>query len=767
MRNIFLTLTLTFSIVNGVYSQKSMIQGIVVDTKMVPVEFASVVLMTSDSAHIEGWGAMTDSLGCFGINEPSDINVGYVFVSALGYCDTYIRIPSDRKLPVIVLPESFIQLSEVSVEAKQVLAKTNKQIILPSEVQRQSSSSGFDLLSVLPLPQVTVDRLRKTITVQGRGEAQVRINNLRATTEEVFSLRPSDVIRVEFFDMPGGQYGAEEELAVVNFIVKRREGGGYVSVNTNNGLNSRNGMNSLVAKLNYKKSSFGVSYAFPYDNTARKRYDRISMFNFPTYSVTRNSVGIDRKVISYNNDFQLSYNLASQDSYMFNVVFKGELLHLDNYPTSIISYLGDESSQTYSESSQYFRTRSYSLDVYYEKKLLNNQKLFANIVGNRNGNDYDRWFKETGEAGLDYDYRSIIDGYRYSIIGNMVYEKSWGENLLDIGGRFSYGYAHNEYKGTNRYSDIIKNNSLYLYAQFTGKLGQLSYNINLGGYRYFYDISEGIFDFYHFRGDLGVTYPIGTLGSVGYRFVSRPVTPMISQLSGASQEDDRFQVRFGNPRLRPYREYMNQFNLNMKVKHLSFAFSPFFEINDNPIMGETQAIDDKILIVPENQREFTRYGIAIDLSLPLFDKFLVLRGSGEMAVNRSEGADYTHRLTTWYGTIQALFTYRNWNLILSAHNRSVTLWGETIAKGAKGQLVELDYTYKAIKVGIGVDSPFEKEWNKITQIVSSINPSKEWMRTSGSQVIYLNLSWDFTFGKKSRSHLRKLNNRDTDGGALF
>ena len=51
---------------------------------------------------------------------------------------------------------------------------------------------------------------------------------------EITSLRPKDILRVEYYDMPTGKYANDK--AVMNYIVKTYTSGGYTQVDALQGV---------------------------------------------------------------------------------------------------------------------------------------------------------------------------------------------------------------------------------------------------------------------------------------------------------------------------------------------------------------------------------------------------------------------------------------------------------------------------------------------------------------------------------------------------
>ena len=147
-----------------------------------------------------------------------------------------------------------ISLQEVEVKAARVIRKADRQTIYPTEVQKNSSSSGYSILQKLALPNIRVDETSCSVSaVDGRGTVQLRINGIIVGRDEMLAADPSSVTRIDFIDNPGVRYG--EGIVYVIDIRTRRDDEGYTAgVSLTNALTSKIGNDLVYGKWNRKKS---------------------------------------------------------------------------------------------------------------------------------------------------------------------------------------------------------------------------------------------------------------------------------------------------------------------------------------------------------------------------------------------------------------------------------------------------------------------------------------------------------------------------------
>ena len=201
------------------------ISGRLVDERHKPLPYANVVLQQTDSTFVKG--ETSDEKGSFRFSKVVAGNYRLV-ISSMGYESLYLNLQGiigSVDLGTLTMKEASEVLEEVNVTANAIVKKVDKQIVFPTKNQLKSSSSGYDLLAKLLLPDLRIDPIQNKIATLDGGKVEIRINDVKATQAQVSSLRPSEVLRIEYVDNPGIRYGDNQVEAVINYIVKRQVSG--------------------------------------------------------------------------------------------------------------------------------------------------------------------------------------------------------------------------------------------------------------------------------------------------------------------------------------------------------------------------------------------------------------------------------------------------------------------------------------------------------------------------------------------------------------
>ena len=155
--------------------------------------------------------------------------------------------------------EKAVTLGEVVVKAAKVINKMDGMELYPTEVQKKSSTNGYDILQKLSLPNIKIDAATHQVSAaDNKGEVQIRINGIVVGRQEMLSLDPKSIARINFINNPGVRYG--DNIAYVIDITTRRADNGYtIGTNITATLTSPQGDGTAYGKWNKGKSELSLS----------------------------------------------------------------------------------------------------------------------------------------------------------------------------------------------------------------------------------------------------------------------------------------------------------------------------------------------------------------------------------------------------------------------------------------------------------------------------------------------------------------------------
>lgn len=757
----------------GMQAQTLSVKGCVTDTQKEAIIAANVSLWTLDSTLVAG--VTSDAQGKFALTKikSGDYRLS---ISFIGYRSEILLLNLNKSLDLgnVLLEEDAVGLSEVTVSASNVLQRVDRQIILPTEAQLKRSFGAYDLLDNLGIARLQVDKLSNAMNISGGGEVQTRINGIKVTDKELAAVRAKDILRVEFIEDPGKQYGEEELGAVVNLILRRRETGGMVNFQLSDSPHVLWGENFLAAKFNYKNSEWGIDYF----NKNSKYHNRVvshETFHLGNETIDRLKEGIESESpsLGITNNVNLTYNLTKTDKYVFNAIFRNSIY---NRPyNKQLNRMWAEGSVESILSYTNAHTSSYSpaLDLYFQRHLPGQQNIQLNLTGtlihSKNNRDYKEYKDQNAPLA---DILSLITGDKRSIIGEAIYEKNFENIKLNGGARHYQMRTENEYRGSNPTTSEMNQAQTSAFFEVQGKVKDFGYAGSVGMTRaWFKERSEG-HTYYTFTPTVRLSYNLKKAGFLRYRFNISPAIPSLGSLTDVEQAIDTIQIVRGNPLLRTYQQFTNSLSYSFTKKKLNVNLSLRHQYYDNPIMESVFVENGKLILKDENQKSYQNFNAELmvganGMSVLGLKDFLTLYATVGCARTLSEGLDYSHKYNDFYYNLMVQLQYNNF--VLAGQYRKVQnyLFGETIVKGENQTVILGMYTKKNFQVGIGMMFPFTNNYKTGKERISEVAPfrSETFVKEAG-QMLMLRLGYTFEFGRKHKAGNKGLDNSDTESGII-
>lgn len=749
-----------------IIAQNLQLRGRIVSGKE-PVEFANVILQTKDSAFVSG--GITDQRGRFNMNNLQKGNY-QLQISGLGYETRQISLQdftATLDLGTISIDSAAVALQEVTITATPVINQPDRKLIFPTAHQLKASADGLTLLQRLQLSRIQVDPVRHTITSSNQGDVQLRINGAKAEIQEILALRPEDVIRIEYHDEPSLRYG-DNTAAVIDYIVRRHQTGGYIGINISTSPHTIFGNNNATAKINHKKSEWGINYYGGYRSMKkywRENYETFNYENAPSF--TRVEEGIPDKLKLHWDNLTMSYSYQETEKWFVNVALRGSFRG-DKPNTQSILYPADNPDNSvtmkdYTTSD----SKSPSIDVYLQRNLKNKQAIILNTVGTYIHTYDNRTYEEKKHSEIVTDIYSAIRGKKYSFIGEGIYEKRFTGSKLSAGVRHQQSLTENKYAGTSSAETQMQEAYTSAYIEYSSKIKKFNYSLGLQGSRSWFNQEGEGYQKYSFLPRLRLAYNFSDNAFIRYQGQISKGTPALSDLNNVEQLIDSLQVRRGNPGLKMSTVYNNTLNVDYRKGLFSSSLYLLYQYQHKPNMEETYREGGLFIRTIANQRSWQKVNPEIEIKVGPIKDILSLSVSTGINYFDSRGYNYHHTYTNWYYCASAMASYKNWSAYFEIRNHRNDFYGETLNYGENFSLLNISYRLKQINVGVMCLNPFSDNYRIGNENFSPIASSKNWKYIKESSRLFaVTFSWNFSFGRKYESAEKRLHNEDNNAGTL-
>lgn len=367
------------------------------------------------------------------------------------------------------------ELEKVVVRHPILTRKDDHIHAIPTKEQRKHAVTGYDLLSNLMIPGVSVERSTGNVTTPN-GAATLYIDGREADFREVQALRPKDISSVDFFDVPTGKYA--KDAYAINIKIKPLNNGGYTQLDASQKVGYLHGDYNLVSKFVTGTKSLNLWAGYSLENP-KSSMEENEHFVFPDYQLNRqeyyNNAGhrqTEEYVQASISNRGMKYIWMLRSGMAWNTLRKDVNNGMTDYwktnaPAKNGRILNIDSRNTSYRPSVYF----YGLHT-----ISNTKSLDYTFDGYYSRNDYNRFYDEN-----DMSFRSIVKEDYYYIKANANYSMTFRHGNRLAFSLFEFmRMSDSEYIGTSTSNQNLHSSETILFADYSQRLGRFFFDINPG-----------------------------------------------------------------------------------------------------------------------------------------------------------------------------------------------------------------------------------------------------------------------------------------------
>ena len=653
-------------------------------------------------------------------------------------------------------PNDSVQLEEVVVRGARVVNRTDGKLIFPSEEMTKSATSGYNLLKMLPLPNVKVDDINESITAANSliGAVQVRINDVEASTADIQSLQPREVEKVEFIDRPGVRYG--EGVGIVINIITRKVTSGYV-IGASGTLVPKADMvkGNAYTKLNSGNNELSLNYSgyYSHSNGMSTVENADYLMSDNTYNkVERNT----NDIINRNtmHDIQARYSMINADGTAFLTTLSTSI---DNNPRYFnktdVAYSDGRNTTEIIDNSE--KTLSPLLDLYFSTKIGNSQSLIANATGSYTHTDYAYQFTSDDTS---FGYNTL--GKAWSLKSEAIYENRMKPFTLSTGLRYVQKYIDNDYSGDANLVSQIHSSNIYAFSQIQGSLGKIGYMVGLGLSREYYRQGETKYDRVWLRPKLNLSLPLSQRIRLNYTLTSAPASSKLQNMSGMSIITNGMESSEGNPELIMERRDDHTLTLSYQSSRLYTQLMSFYRHNDHPAMQHVRRTEDgRFAKTFLEGRRIDMLMLQSYTNCDIIPQHLNAYLSAEMLNIWNDGQDYSHRLPSFNFNMGLTAWLGNWTIMAAMDNGFHFMENEYESRNIFTDIISVSYKYKNLTANIFCQNLFKRN-GKIEEVENHNRLAHKLLvarNRNTSNAIGIKLTWTLSKGRNFKGI-----DRDTD-----
>lgn len=662
-------------------------------------------------------------------------------------------------------------LQTVEVKAARIIDKPDGKIILPSTAQLEHSANVYQLLSMMPMPGLKVDATARTIApVMSDGSVQIRIDGVKATSNDLAALDTKRIKSIEYIDNAGLRYGDGIKY-VVNLHTRRSTQGYDLGLDATNALTDWQGNNTVFGNYNSGNSQLKLSYNFGYQDFKGYRDEQIADYTLSDNSVERvTRSDQQRRDRDFGHDIQLTYNLTDTLDNVFQASLSTSLDHTpwqkDVKLITTQTILPAATTPTSQTATQIDKSHSVTpvLDLYLFRHLGTHQTLTANATTTYiYSNDYSSYDELS-------PYAYWVDGHTWSLWSEAIYSNRLKPFTLSAGANYQQKYTDNTYTGDVDSENKTITSQVYLFSQLSGKLWHFSYTAGVGYNNLHYRQGDHSYDFHFFRPKFSLSWAIVKQFTFSYSFETSQWISRVAMLSDTRIRQNAREWTVGNPDLHQPKRQEHTWMLSYTSPSFYNSLMAYYRRNPHSNMAlYTRTADDQFLYTQTNQRAINLLYVSDQMQWTVVpDRFIVNANAGIFRCF-NYGDDYRHHYTGYTGGIDAQWFLGNWSLVGSFDGGWRWLEGETKGNNSATYALQVGYRYKTWNFTLSCLNPFTSNprMHKAELINRNLHKTDMMYSRNQGQKIALTVTWHLSGGKQYREVNRRMNRKvDTDTGII-
>ena len=660
-------------------------------------------------------------------------------------------------------------LNEIVVHAPKVIRKSDMDVYYPSRSAVENSRNGMQLLTNLMIPSLSVTEALGAVTAAGQS-VQIRINGREASVDQLKTLLPSTIRRIEWIDNPGLRYGGANY--VLNVVVANPTLGGSLQTQVRQALNTAWGEYFADSKFNNGPSQIEVGGIFKLTDKVRSHRDYKETFTFPDgKTLTRTETPLGGHIDSNFGRFWSSYSYIIPDTTTFYTSASYEPTFADDFTSNGLLSLSDGSDDICLTDYRGSRGTTAKYSAYLEHNFANRQTLVVDFNSSFYfGKSYSDYIESIPDNGLTTtDIHTMIRDRNQAYAIEADYIRKWQNSRLTAGASYKANRNRSVYDNLGGEIFHQRQDRVYLFTEYYQKIDKVTLTAGVGAQYtdYLFKETDQGSHSWNIRPQATITYRINDRHQLRLSFQSWQSAPSLAESNVAPQQIDGFQWRIGNPELKTASSYMLTLRYNFTLPHTDGTFGIRAFTSPNAITPYLYWNENKLITSYENSRGLRNLTFFLSPQIEIIPDWMMASGHIQYRVERMRGTGYKLYNHNWSGNVSVMFSHWGFEAMGQYVRAQHDLWGEKISWGENLSIIQLSYNWNNWQFGAGVIMPFGK-YDQGSRMLSKWNTNEQHMRID-MKMPYINISYNLQWGRQKRGAQKLIDteantDRSTAGG---
>ncbi|MGA9212607.1 outer membrane beta-barrel protein [Kaistella sp.] len=674
----------------------------------------------------------------------------------------FAQTNNDKVLDIEADTLNIKQIQEVLIKAQKKKQFSDHANYTFDKEALEKARHSKDLLTTLP--ELQLDPISSTVTSIKGGKILFLINGIEGSDNQIKSIAPTNIVRIEYFDIPPARYSQRADT-VVNIITRNPEVGYSYGTDLTSALTTGFVNGSAYAGYTKGKNDFGLEYSINLRDYDSRIVDK-------TYEYDLNQIhyrSAERQKDHFGYTYQnigLRYANVDAGKYVFqaklNMVLNSSFLKGIGQSIFTMDNTENLHSTIHNNNSNYTNP---TLDLYYSKNIGKRDELSLNLIGsfyNTKSYQFDREWRVSDNTDV-FNNDMNLKATQTGIVGEVAYVHNFDNGKLSSGYRVSNTSIDNDLVnllGAAKYS--VNYLEQYLYTEYSGKKNKFSYRLGMGLTQIHNKSAEITQDNWAPTPKVVLSYELPK--NQFLRFVTQYTSqsPFASALSSNVVQVVPNIVQKGNPYLKAQHLFKNNLTYSFSNKYFDANATLFYNIVDK-YFAQFYQLDLETggyALTYENAKSYNEKGVQISGSIkPFGNNLLVLKTYISPTATKLVSINGTGYKRNFVRNNFALISqYKNFSAYYQFNFPVFSLNGSFLNKDENQSHFFAAYQYKSWTFTTGmywIGMPSKYNTRSLSgDLVAYTNETNIY---NNKNMFVLGLSYDFSSGKKIQIQ-KKLNN---------
>ncbi len=409
------------------------------------------------------------------------------------------------------------------------------------------------------------------------------------------------------------------------------------------------------------------------------------------------------------------------------------------------------------------------IDFYTSFRPTERQTLIFDVAGswNKSSQHYTNAFPEK-----IFNYTG--KGKSRAFSAGILYENALKPFTFTFGANYKQQYISNHYAGDVNQHSRLRSSHLISFAEITGKLWKVTYQLGTGVSRSYFNQGGKPIDEWFVRPKLTLSLPFSKRWQIRYSFTYSPFISRMQYVTDVTVQKDPWTIVEGNPQLHSAHRTEQILDLSYNHPRVFSTMSVSYRDNRDAVMQRIYRNDDGLFVFTRaNQPACRMFYVNNYTQVQLIPEILKLSLSGGYYYFYNRGTDYLHKHHRLNGTLWLTADISRFSIEGAVDSGWGFTEGENRSISRPTYNLSLQYrvplrSSHALTLGISGSQLFQPHYlrEKVQILNRFVQQHTRFYSPVSGNLFLFTLNWKFSSGVKIEGVNQRIKAQKADSGLI-